>query len=161
MAFRHTIKLEQAEKIWDWLQNRGGIAVWHSINLSNLGRTWTTPVLDEEGNLVKKPTWEADSVPAEVILNPDDILVSKDQEVKRFHVAVRVSGNGLMLKCKPGSSNRILRAVSKAGDGAYHEFDYWTQEAVIMAPVDRFSLTEWYQYFQSPKEVDDAQANRS
>lgn len=150
--YRHTIRLEDAPKIWDWIQNRGGIAVWKSINLSNPGASWTTPCQDEKGNLVGKPTWQADNVPAEIILNPADILVSKDVEVKRFHVAIRVSGNGLMLKCTDASSGRIRKAVEKAGEGAYHRFDYGSQEAVIYAPEDSFSLSEWRDYF-SKREV--------
>lgn len=148
----HVVRLEDAAMMWDWLQNRGGLAVWQSINLSNPGASWTTPVLDSEGNLSSKPSWQADNVPARIIFRPEDVLVIKYEEVKRFHVAIRVSGNGLMLKCTSGSSERIERAVRKAGKDACYRFDYETQEAVIFAPVDQFTLLDWYNYFYRPEE---------
>jgi hypothetical protein len=42
-----------------------------------------------------------------------------------------------------GSAKKMFRAVQKAGDGAYHIFDYSTQQAVIMKPVSKQTLAEW------------------
>jgi hypothetical protein len=42
-----------------------------------------------------------------------------------------------------GSNRKVLRAVEAAGDGAYHLFDYVTQEAVIMRPSRVVPLPEW------------------
>jgi hypothetical protein len=143
----HTICSENAPRIWDWIKNRGGIAIWRSVNLCDPGRTWTTPVLDDKGDLVHKPTWQADNEPIEIICDPEKVLVSRDQEVKRFKVAVRRGSQGFMLKCTDASSAHIRKSVSQAGNGAYHVFDYFTQEAIIMAPVDTFDLNVWYHHF--------------
>ena len=61
--------------------------------------------------------------------------MEQDIEVKRFRVGVRWGSQGFTLKVTDGGSRRIRREVSKAGDGAYHVFDYMTQEAVIMKPA--------------------------
>ena len=137
---------ENAEKFKDWLVNRGGLAVWNSINFSNLGVTWTTPAHTEDGNTFPRPSWQADSKPDHIVTKVEDVIVSVDREVKRFHVAVRRgSSNPTTLKVTDGGSRRIRAAVAKAGKGAYHVFDFMTQEAVIMAPVDQVPLNEWGQ----------------
>jgi len=151
--FRHLCTIDDAPKFWDWIRNRGGVALWRSVNLSNPGKSWCTPVLNDKGELIQKPTWESASEPSEIFLSPDEIGVTKDEEVKRFHVAVRVKyfdgpfGIPRSLVCTPGGTRRIERAVAKAGNGAWYRFDYETQEAVIMAPVDIMTLTEWDKYF--------------
>jgi hypothetical protein len=139
----HVVTLENAEKIAFWLKERGGIAVWSSINLSNPGASWTTPAKNADGTVVTKPTWQAANEPERIITDPSEVLVSKDVEVKRFRVGVRQGGNGLMLKVTDGGSRRIRSAVSKAGDGAFNVFDYETQEAVIMKPETQIPLLEF------------------
>ena len=134
-----------AEKFWDWIQNRGGVAVWKSVNLSNPGVSWSTPRFTEDDppKPYPKPTWQAENEPSRVITDPADIEVAFDREIKRFGVEIRQSANGLQLKCSDASSRRIEREVARAGMGAYHEFDYGTQEAVIMKPEKVMPLTEW------------------
>src|SRR5690348_7449879 len=122
----HVVTVENAEKISFWLQERGGIAVWRSINLSNPVASWTTPVKNADGTQVTKPTWEAANEPERIITDPVEVLVSKDVEVKRFRVGVRASGNGFSLKVTDGGSRRIRSAVAKAGDGSYNVVDYST-----------------------------------
>jgi len=145
---KHIIDIFDAPKIWEWLNTRGGIAVWSSINLSNPGAGWTTPATHADGKPATKPNWQAANEPDRIITNAEDILVQKYEECKRFHVAVRRSSNGLMVKCTDASSERIRKAVSKAGEGATYVFDYETQDAVILKPVDSFDLLTWHKYFQ-------------
>jgi ribosomal protein S6 len=140
----HTVQAENAEKIWGWLHERGGIAVWTSVNLSNPGAGWTTPARREDGSPTGKPSWQAGDTP-QIITDPADVLVSVDKEVGRFRVAVRMASQGLMTKVSDGGARRIRRAVAKAGEGAYHVFDYSTQQAVIMAPEKTMPLTEWHE----------------
>jgi ribosomal protein S6 len=140
MTEKHHCTIENAPRFWDWIQNRGGIAVWRSINLSNPGASWSTPADRQD-----KPTWEAGSVPERIVTDPDQVLVSVDREVKRFHVAVRPGSQGLTLKVTDGGSRRIRREVEKAGEGAYHVFDYGDHDnAVIMAPEKTMTLREWF-----------------
>jgi len=145
MSFKHTCTIENAPRFAEWIKTRGGVAVWRSVNLSNPGASWSTPALTVEGEPTPKPTWQADSQPESVFTDPADIGVSIDKEVKRFHVAVRPGSNGLSLKVSDGGSRRIRKEVEKAGEGAYHVFDYYDYDnAVIMAPAgESVSLKQW------------------
>jgi hypothetical protein len=138
----HTIGIENAERIDRWLREHGGIAIWQSVNLSNPGASWTTPALTEDGKPYPKPTWQAANEPT-ITTDPADILVAKDVEVKRFHIAVRLGGNGLQYKVSDGGTRRIRKAVINAGEGAYYVFDYASQEAVIMKPASLTPLADW------------------
>ena len=143
MEFKYVCREESAPKIWDWLNHRGGILVWKSINLSNPEGSWTTPTQDPDGKRTEKPTWEAGPDP-ELITDLAEVGVSVDQEVKRFHVAVRLGSQGFMLKCTDASSRRIRREVERAGEGSYYLFDKGTQEAVIYAPTGPYvCIGEW------------------
>ena len=133
---------QAAPKIRQWLEERGGIQVWSSIDFSDPSWSMITPLLGPDGVKVGPPSWKAGAAPR-VITDPAEIVVSIDQEVRRFHVALYLGSQGLKIKLKPGSTRRVQAAVAKAGTGAYHIFDFETQEAVIMAPVSTIPLKDW------------------
>ena len=139
----YVVNVLDAPRISEWLKNRGGILIWRSINLSNPGASWTTPALDKDGKPYGKPTWQCANEPERHITDPAEVIVSVDKVVKRFHVGVRMGANGLQLKVTDGGSRRIRHEVAKAGEGAYHEFDYSSQDAVILKPERQIPLTEW------------------
>lgn len=120
--------------ILSWLKERGGLAVWGCLDLSDPGKTWTTPLRNADGTPKRKPHWAATEEPVMVVTKPEELAFSVDVEAARFHVAVR-RGGGLNMELTDASSRKVRKAVEKAGDGAFHVFDYDTQEAVIMAPV--------------------------
>lgn len=140
---KHTIVEANVSKILDWFANRGGLAVWQSINLSNPGASWTGPLNDADGKPSTKPNWQCGNEPVCVITDPADVVVEVPKEVKRFHVAIRMGSQGMSYKLTDGSSRRVRAAVAKAGDGAWYEFDYGTQEAVIYVAGDSKPLTEY------------------
>ena len=142
-ATRHRILAANAEQVWQWFQERGGIAVWRSIDICTAGQSWTTPLKDSEGNPTRKQDWRMDESPSLVITDPAEVVVDVPREVKRFRVAVRAGSQGLLLKCSEASSRRIRRECAKAGEGAWHEFDYGTQEAVIFVPGESQPLPEY------------------
>lgn len=148
MSDKHPVTPENAPKFLDWIANRGGIAIWRSINLSNPGASWSAPVRDAEGNTNGKPNWQTDSAPERIITDPNDVEVVTEREVKRFRVAVRFASGGMSLKVTDAGSARIRREVAKAakkyGD-AWHTFDYSTQEAVILVADQTLPLSEWKQ----------------
>lgn len=145
MSEKHVCNIENAERFLDWIKNRGGIAIWESINLSNPGASWSTPA-QTDGKPTTKPNWQCANQPARIVTSTDDVEVAFDKEVKRFHVATRMGSQGLMIKVTDGGSRKIRKEVEKAGKGAYHVFDYGSYEnAVIMAPEKTLSLTEWEQ----------------
>lgn len=141
-TFAHGCSVEHAAKFWDWITTRGGLAVWRSVDLSDPTFSQTTPALTD-GQPTTKPSWKVGNEP-EIFTDPTAISVSFDTEVKRFRVAVRRGSQGLSLKVTDGGSRRIRAAVAKAGEGAYHAFDYSTQEAVIFKPTRVCSLAEWH-----------------
>jgi hypothetical protein len=122
--------------IWNWLQHRGGVRVWKSINLSNPGAEWMTPA--DKG----KPTWEV-SDESTLLTDAKDFVVVTMKEVKRFRVGIRRGSSGLSLKVTDGGSRRIRREVAKAGEGASYRFDYDEQSAVILVPEKTVTLVEF------------------
>jgi len=141
---RHPISPDNADLFRGWIATRGGIALWKSINLSNPAASWLTPAKTSDGQPTPRPNWQADTQPAKVFTSESELSVSLDREVKRFRVAIRRSSNGLMMKVTDAGSAKIRREVEKAGAGAYHVFDYGTQEAVIFAQDRTVPLEEWH-----------------
>lgn len=167
---KHECDITNAPKFADWIKNRGGVAVWKSINLSNLGASWSTPAWDvcpehvkrNAGNTSEcsmfcstdcpvchgtdqvphpKPTWQADDAP-KIVTDPAEIEVYESVEVKRFHVAVRMAS--MMLKVSDGGSRKIRREVEKAGEGAFYEFDYDDYNNCVILRSKRWgTLKEW------------------
>ena len=91
----HVITVANAPRIAEWLRTRGGIAIWESADLSDPTFSLTTPANDADGQPFPKPHWKVASQPARIITDPAEVMVSKDIEVKRFHVAVRCGNQGL------------------------------------------------------------------
>lgn len=139
----YIIRESDASQIAIWLRDRGGIALWESVDLSDPGFRLTTPRLSADGTPTPKPHWKVGSQPVRIILSPAEITVAVDEVVKRFHVGVRMGSNGFALKVTEGGTRRIRRAVAKAGEGAYHAFDYFTQEAIILRPKSVTPLLDW------------------
>ncbi len=136
-----------AARYKEWLATRGGLAVWNSQDLSDPGRSWTTPRLAADGTPTPPPSWKCGGVgvpPTRVITDIVDVEVCIDVEVKRFRVGLRVGGNGFTIKVSDGGSRRIHREVGKAGAGAYYEFDYNTQEVAILRPKKVIPLAEYH-----------------
>jgi hypothetical protein len=140
---RHECMPWNAAKFLDWIKSRGGIAIWKSIDLSDPGKSWSTPALSEDGAPTTKPTWQAESTPSRIITSADDVDVLVPSEVKRFRVALRMGAQGLKVKCTDASSAQIRSAVEKAGKGAWYEFDYERQEAVIFVAEKTVPLRQW------------------
>lgn len=127
---KHRIGAQNAEQIAGWFRDRGGVAIWRSVNLSNPGASWTCPINGPDGKPAGKPNWQSDSQPERLITNPDEVEVVTGKEVRRFHIALK-RGSGFSITLTPASSAKVKKAVAKAGKDAWYEFDYGAQEAVI------------------------------
>lgn len=122
------------EKFAEWIEKRGGIAVWPCVNLSNMTGPCFTPALSESGEPTPKPGWQY-GARVEVVTDLARFKFAKSmKEVDRFRVALRRSGNGLMVKLTDASSAKLRKRLDKAGEDARYHFDYETQEAVITVP---------------------------
>lgn len=141
MAEPHICEPANAAQFKTWIASRGGIAIWNSLDLRCPGQSWSTPALCEDGTPKTKPHWAAGNAPDRIITDPAEVLVVVPREVKRFHVAVNM--HGMMLRTTDGATRKVRAAVAKAGEGAWHEFDYGTQEAVILVPDKQVPLDQW------------------
>ena len=143
MSEKHICMPENASKMKEWIANRGGVAIWPSVNLSNPGASWSSPALTEDGKPYPKPTWQAADTPERVITDPSEIVVTVPKEVKRFRVALRLGSQGLSVKLTDASSERVRAAVRKAGEKAWYQFDYASREAVIYVPDKEIPLDQY------------------
>jgi len=99
-----------------------------------------TPAYDTDGKPYSKPHWKYAAAPDFIVTDPSKVILNQYQELKRFHIAIRLGGSGMMLKCTDASTRKIKRAVEQAGENARYEFDYLTQEAVILVPESTVTL---------------------
>ncbi len=53
------------------------------------------------------------------------------------------------MKCTEASTRKIRKAVAAAGEGAWYEFDYAMQEAVIFVPGEQMTLREWANKYEA------------
>lgn len=142
MTYKLVIPDSSAIRISEWfLDIPPGIRVWHSINLSHPEQQWITSI-----ETTDKPHWGACSLAeAEIIRDPAEVAVIVLDEVNRFEVGVRISGNGLSTKLTDDSNDEVNRAVKAAGQYASYQFDYENQEVVILGttrepiPLDTFA----------------------
>jgi hypothetical protein len=142
MTTRIETTVDNAPKLLAWINAGRGLALWQSADLGNPSQTWTTPAKAQDGAEMTKQHWSMEDKPAFVTYSADDVDVFVDREVKRFRVGVKRS-YGFRFECTSAASRKIRAEVAKHGDGAYHVFDYETQEAVIMVPESKVSLTDW------------------
>jgi hypothetical protein len=143
----HTVEQANADRIKDWLANRGGLFIWKSVNLSNPGASWTGPAKNADGSVATKPSWQSETEPSRHITDIAEVDVITHVEVKRFHVAVRAGGQGMSLKVTDGGTRRINKEILKAeeahGKDAWYGFDYGDYDnAVIYVEGDRVPLSE-------------------
>jgi hypothetical protein len=143
MEYKHTVTEENAEKFAEWIQTRGGIAVWNSKDLSDPGYSVSSPVNRETGEPVVQPHWKVGMQPDLIITDPDEIEVVRFEEARRFRVALRRGSQGLKIKLTDAASEKVNKALEKAGEGSSYVFDYMTQEAVILKPANNCSLSDW------------------
>jgi hypothetical protein len=135
---------DSAQQIAGWLKAGRGVAHWTSIDLSDPGFELTTPALQADlFTKTEKPHWKVGSEPKRVIFDASEVEVRTFELAKRFHVGVRMGGNGLALKVTDGGTRRINRELAKTGDGATYSFDHETQDALIFRTKGSQPLTDW------------------
>lgn len=138
------IHADNASQIAGWLKAGRGLAHWTSIDLSDPGYALTTPALAVDlSTKTGKPHWKVGGEPARIIFDSALVEVRTYELAKRFHIGVRVSGQGLALKVTDGGTRRIRREVMKAGPDAFYNFDYETQDALIWKPSGSQPLVKW------------------
>lgn len=123
MNYLHGVSEEHAETFWKWIKERGGLAVWQSVNLANPFASWTTPVKQENGEAYTKPTWEADSSPRLIVTDPAQVEVLGRIFVRSIRVGIE-RGTGLSWNLTKAASGRLNAALDQLGSTASYEFDF-------------------------------------
>jgi hypothetical protein len=150
---------ENAAKFKDWLSNRGGLAVWVSVDLSDLSESWTTPVNDSTGKPVGPPNWKCggkDTKPDRIITDINEVQVLMPKLVQRLPVALKRSGMKTFLT--PASEKKLKKAVEKAGAGAWYEKGgFFEKEMLIfvpdkVVPLAEFNVESWQKSLEEGKE---------
>lgn len=139
--------VENAPMFLKWIQERGGILRWRSVNLSNPGASWSSPAVTDGAPTIR-PSWQCDSKPELHVTSTDDVIVEHKKEYCRFGIKLqKPTGFNRALKLTDSSSEKVRSKVSecheKTGKESWHEFDYASQEAVIFYADKEESLTEW------------------
>jgi len=99
---------QHAQKFWDWINNRGGLAIWELQAMdSSRPKSMTTPALHESGQPMGAPHWVYGNAPAYVITDPAGVEVVRDVVVNRLP--------------RKATSARIRAAQEKAGPMSYVE----------------------------------------
>lgn len=121
MDFATECRPEHAEKFALWIADRGGLAIWRSVDLSDLRASWTTPVLDPDGKPYQKPHWKAGNTP-EIVTDPARVGVYTEVLFKSIRVSLRRGSNGLSLKLTDASQRRVdvAMAACKEKHGSSH-----------------------------------------
>src|ERR1035438_4989426 len=114
---KHRVIAQNAPKFLEWIRERGGVAIWGCLDLGDAGKTWSSPVRQQDGQPYPKPHYSATSEPIRIITDPAEILVDVPKEVRRFHIAIRMGAQGFKVKLTDGSSRKVRKAVEQAGDG--------------------------------------------
>ena len=134
------IKPGVVDRAREWIAERGGIAVWNSVWLTDPSYQVLTPAMTD-GKPSEKPSWKVGDKP-EVVTDPSLVEVAVPKEVKRLHICIRQgTGNPFMFKLTDTSSARVHRALEKFGRDAWYEFD--ADECVIFVPDRLMPLVEF------------------
>lgn len=147
MAEMLEIAAEHAPKMLEWIKTRGGVTNWKSADLSDPGKQMQTPAITD-GKLTQQPHWSVRF--DRTITNAEEIIIHEYAEWKRFHVATRMSSNGLTIKLTDAASRRLRNYLTKAGEGSTYSFDYGDyKNCIIWTPRKTLSLAEWEKGQQS------------
>lgn len=97
--------IADASKMRQWLDTRGGIAIWKSINLSNPGTQWLMPA-----DVTEKPSWQCANDP-EIVTSAADVGIYTETLYKAFRVSLRQAG--MAFKLTDHSQKRLDNWMAK------------------------------------------------
>jgi len=139
----HNCAPENAAKFADWIQNRGGVAVWRSLNMANPGASWSGPALKEDGTPSGKPTWQAEEKPSRIITSLREVAVTSGRAVKTFRITLQ-NGDGMSITLTPGSSRTLRKHLDDVGESAWYEFGGFDgRDCTIFVPDAIVSLDQY------------------
>jgi hypothetical protein len=171
-TFKISCTPENAPKFYEWIQTRGGVANWKSINLSNPGASWSSPVLSTEPCMncqgrgefpdhitcesckgwkfqkFEKPNWQCGNTP-EIVTSADEIGVYEDALFKAVPVRLKRGGGMFSLVLADSSQRNVDKIMAKCrekhGDAFYRKgvLDDCDASIGVYYTTREISLTEW------------------
>ena len=140
---------ENAPKFRTWIESRGGIAVWQSVNLSNCGASWSTPALQEDGTPYTKPTWQASNTPS-IVTDAATVGVITEELFKAFPVALR-RGSGFSFNISDAAQRKLDKTMAqceeKHGSASYRKgvLDIDGASIGVYFTTGTVALSDWVQ----------------
>lgn len=129
MTFKIEISKADAPRIADWLANRGGVAIWQSLDLSRAGERVFAPAD------APRPSWRYADKPVEIVTQAGDIGVYTETLFKAFPVSLRRSSNGLTLKLTDNSQRKVdtvMRQCKEKHGNAHYQKGVLPDKAASM-----------------------------
>lgn len=118
-----------APKFIEWLDTRGGLAVWESQLIGEPPRSWTGPVNDKEGNPTRSPDWRCGDKPARIITSYDEVEVEFLRELE------------VWVGCSPKQCEKKLTKLQKQFPDAFYMYE---SRGVVAYKVNGYvSLKQW------------------
>lgn len=105
--------IDNAPRFRDWLANRGGIAIWPSIDLRNAGASCSTPARTLAGEPTTKPGWQYANEPSIIVTDPAHVGVYQEALFKAIRVSLRRGRNGFDLKLTDTSQRRVDELIAQ------------------------------------------------
>lgn len=129
-----------AAKVAAWIAHCGGLAIWTSRDLGQIGRRWFTPAQLTDGSTPQRPHWSCGGQPDRVITDATEVEVVERRELPRLRIAVR-PGYGLGWQLTDASTRRLDAALAEAGEDATYTFE--GNVAVVLGVAARMPLPQW------------------
>lgn len=127
-------------KVAAWIAHCGGLAIWESHDLGQIGRRWFTPAQLTDGTVPQRPHWSCADKPERVVTDAAEVEVVERREMRRIRIAAK-PGYGLGWQLTDASTRRLDVAVADAGDDASYVFE--GNSAAILGVASRMPLPQW------------------
>lgn len=128
---------KNAAKLAAWIEHRGGVAVWPSVDLSDPDKQLLTPALTD-GEPTARPHWKC-ATEAKLVTTTDQVGIYQESTFREFTVAIRRSDNGLSAKLTDASQAKVERVIAQCKDKHGNAF---IKRGVL--DVDRPSIGVYY-----------------
>ena len=147
MTYACECTINNAKRVASWIRERGGIAIWKSIDLSRPGESSLTPARTEEGEPYPKPHWMYGNEPV-IETDPERVGVCVEEVYKVIPVSLRRGAQGLVLKLTDASQRKLDRALAacetKHGDARWVRGGLDDRPAMtVLYATSTISLAEW------------------
>lgn len=121
-----------ARQVAEWINKRGGVALWRSVNLSMPDREWITPID------APRPSWMAGEQPAEVARHIKDVEVKVVRDAKKIRVYLDRKHHGMKILLTAASTKRLRKWLDKFHPSSYRfEADMFGNPIAVIYRIER------------------------